>query len=499
ACATHPVTGKNELMLIPESMELEMGQKNYLPARQMQGGDYVADPAVTAYVREVGQKMAAVSDRKLPYEFVIVNDSEINAWMLPGGKMGINRGLLMKMDNEAELAAVLSHEIVHAAARHGARSMSKGMLIQAGVIGTALATQGTDYATLAQQGAGLGAQLITQRYGRDAERESDHYGMLYMVRAGYNPQGAVDLQRTFVKLSEGRDQGWLKGLFASHPPSYERVQNNLELLATLPKGGESGVASYRAKIAHLLKTKPAYTAYDKGRKALAQGQVATARRLAQRAIDLEPKEDHFYGLMGDIEQKDQHLDAALQQYDQATRLNPGFFYYYLQRGKVNEKLNLPRQAQDDLKRNIKLLATADAYNTLGDLARKTGRIEEAKRYYAKVAGSRGEMGKQAYTSLVDLDLPDNPAKYIRVKTGQDKQGRIVAQLSNPTPRNIDGIVLLIQYQDVTGRAMRVKRGVTGTVKAGSQQMVDLSLSGKLSREQIKRLQVKIIAAQVQLP
>ena len=70
-CATNPVTGKNELMLISESTELAMGQKNYLPARQMQGGDYIADPEVTAYVREVGQKLAAVSDRKLPYEFTV--------------------------------------------------------------------------------------------------------------------------------------------------------------------------------------------------------------------------------------------------------------------------------------------------------------------------------------------------------------------------------------------------------------------------------------------
>jgi len=79
-CATNPVTGKNELMLIPESMELEMGQENYQPSRQMQGGDYVADPEVTAYVREVGQRMAAVSDRKLPYEFVVINDSEVNGF-----------------------------------------------------------------------------------------------------------------------------------------------------------------------------------------------------------------------------------------------------------------------------------------------------------------------------------------------------------------------------------------------------------------------------------
>ena len=122
-CTINPVTGKNELMLISESMEIRMGQENYLPSRQMQGGDYVVDPAVTAYVREVGQKMAAVSDRKLPYEFAVVNDSEINAWMLPGGKMGINRGLLLKMDNEAELAVNVSVSTEWCRAMHRMRSL----------------------------------------------------------------------------------------------------------------------------------------------------------------------------------------------------------------------------------------------------------------------------------------------------------------------------------------------------------------------------------------
>ena len=148
---------------------------------------------------------------------------------------------MTELQSEAELAAVLGHEIVHAAAKHSVQSMSTGMLLQAGAMGAAVATQGTSYANLAQLGTGLGAQLLSQKYGRDAERESDFYGMQYMVRAGYDPQGAVNLQRTFIKLAEGKRQDWMSGLFSSHPPSQERVQNNIALLATLPKGGNLGV------------------------------------------------------------------------------------------------------------------------------------------------------------------------------------------------------------------------------------------------------------------
>ncbi len=495
-CAVNPVTGKKELSLVSEQQELAIGAQQYAPARQSQGGDYAVDHQLTLYVSQVGQRLAAVSDRKLPYEFRVLNSSVPNAWALPGGKISINRGLLTELKSEAELAAVLGHEIVHAAAKHGVRSMSKGMLLQAGVMGTAIASQGTDYANLAQTGASIGAQLITQKYGRDAERESDLYGMQYMVRAGYDPQGAVDLQRTFVKLSEAKQQDWINGLFASHPPSQERLQNNIELLAKLPKGGDMGVARYRTMTAHLIRTKPAYEAYDKGREAFTKEDLTAARRLAKQAIALEQKEGNFYGLMGDVEQKANRLKPALKQYDKATSLNPNFFYYYLQRGKLNEQMNLVNQSQSDLERSIKLLPTADAYNSLGNLAKKAGRLAEAKGYYAKVANNQSELGKQAFNALLDLDLKDNPAKYVKVRIGQNSQGEIVAQISNPTPQNIHQLALIVQYKDTTGRTQQIKRNLIGTVAAGKQQLFDLGLTGKLTPVQIKTLQAEITEAQV---
>ena len=495
-CATNPVTGKNELSLVSEAQELAIGAQQYSPARQSQGGDYVVDRQLTAYVNEVGQRLAAVSDRKLPYEFKVLNNSIPNAWALPGGKISINRGLLTELKSESELAAVLGHEIVHAAARHGAQQMSKGMLLQTAVLGTVVATQGSQYGNLAQLGANIGAQLISQKYGRDAERESDLYGMQYMVRAGYDPQGAVDLQRTFVKLSEGRQQGWLSGLFASHPPSQERVQRNMALLATLPKGGERGVERYRSKTRQLIRSKPAYEAYDKGREALAKGDLATASRLASRAVAGQPREALFYGLKGDLEQKHGRLHSAVKQYDKASSLNPSFFYFYLQRGLVNESLNRSAQAQADLQRSVKLLPTANAYNALGNIARKAGRTDEAKQYYAKVAGGEGELGKQAYGALVELDLQDNPAKYIQIQAGQDRQGRIVAQISNPTPRNIGGLKIVVQFQNAAGQMQQLQLALRGSVAAGSQQVFDLGLTGKLTPEQINSLRAMITAARL---
>ena len=135
-CAVNPVTGRNELSLLDETQEINLGTNQYGPTQQSQGGPYTADPELSEYVSKVGQRLARVSDRSLPYEFVIIDDSTPNAWALPGGKIGINRGLLVRLNSEAELAAVLSHEIVHAAARHSAKSIERGLLVD-GVLNAA--------------------------------------------------------------------------------------------------------------------------------------------------------------------------------------------------------------------------------------------------------------------------------------------------------------------------------------------------------------------------
>jgi predicted Zn-dependent protease len=188
------VTGDRELMLVSGEQDIAIGQQNYVPMQQSQGGVYDVDPALTEYVSEVGMKVARESGVDLPYEFAVLNNSVPNAWALPGGKIAINRGLLTEMGSEAELAAVLGHEVTHAAARHSAQQQSRGMLTQGVVVATTIATSDSGYGDLVAAGAGIAGQLTLTKYGRDAELESDKYGMRYMSRAGYDPQGAVSRQ-----------------------------------------------------------------------------------------------------------------------------------------------------------------------------------------------------------------------------------------------------------------------------------------------------------------
>ena len=187
--------------------------------------------------------------------------------------------------------------------------------LQIGVIDTAVLTGNSSYSDLAVGGTSVGAQLLSQSYGRSAELQSDEYGMCYMSAAGYDPQGAIALQKTFVRLSEGRETDWLSGLFASHLPSQERVDANVRTAAMLPAGGEVGEDRYRAALQKTMDTKPAYDAYDEGRNALADDNSDHAVEKANAAIRLYAEEAHFCALRGDARFTGEQYDMAISNYD----------------------------------------------------------------------------------------------------------------------------------------------------------------------------------------
>lgn len=410
ACATNPVTGKSDLMLVGESQELDIGQAQYAPMRQSEGGDYALDPGVTSYVQRVGNRLAAVSDRKLPYEFTVLNNSVPNAWALPGGKIAVNRGLLTELKSESELAAVLGHEIVHAAARHSAQQMSKGMLAQGGLLATQLALGNSAYGGLATQGAQVASELVLQRYGRDAELESDRFGMKYMKRAGYDVNGAVTLQETFVRLSGNKGSDWFEGLFASHPPSQERVEANRKQAAKLGPGGEVGTETHAAAMAATLAAKPAYDAYEEGRKALGEKQPDLALQKAAQAIKLAPGEGQFHALKGDAYLQKKNLQAASQAFTDAIAKDSSYFYYPLRRGLIAENQGNDQVAKRDLETSARLLPTGVAAYALGNIASRANDPGSARKYYTAAAQAGGEVGKAAQQALARMDAQQNSSQ-----------------------------------------------------------------------------------------
>ena len=474
-CAVNPVTGKNELSLVSESQELAIGKNNYGPYRQAQGGDYVIEPELTAYVESVGARLAAVSDRELPYEFSVLNDSTPNAWALPGGKIAINRGLLVELDSEAELAAVLGHEIVHAAARHSAQSIERGMLLQGALLAAGVALGDSDYREVAMLGAGVGAQMVNQKYGRDDETEADAYGMRYMVRAGYDPAAAVQLQETFVRLAEGRETSWLQGLFASHPPSRERVVANGMMVAELgDPGGKVGRKEYRRAIARLKRNKPAYDAYADAREAFDDEDLKSALSKVNRAIAIEPDEAQFYALRGEIKSAQSKDRAARRDLDKAIALNPKYFRPLLLRGVVRQRAGDAAGADRDLRRSVGLLPTAEAYYGLGEVAQRRNQRDDAIGYFAKAAASDSGVGKRAKARLVRLDLEEHPARYLDARLGLTEDGYLAVRLRNATPMALRNVRIAVgpRYGDriQPRETVRIRRklapGVTATERTG---------------------------------
>jgi predicted Zn-dependent protease len=501
ACGTNPVTGKKELQFVSESQEIQIGQQNYAPTRQSQGGDFIVLPEVSAYVNEVGRRLAAVSDRPLPYEFAVLNSSVPNAWALPGGKIAVNRGLLTELDNEAELAAVLGHEIVHAAARHGAKAQERGTLLQVGLaaasIGVAMNDVDPNLGKLLVSGAGIGAQLIATRYSREAELESDLYGMRYMKQAGYDPAAAVSLQEKFVRIAseQGRGQGWLEGLFASHPPAPERVQQNQRTAAGLGAGGEVAAERYAQRIAPLKAVEPAYENYDKAIVAARNKNFSEARRLAQAAATALPREGRFQQLLGDLAMAEKQPAQAVDYYQKSVSLDPGYFGAYLGGGVAYYRLGDRARAEGWLKQSAELLPTAPALYYLGTISKESGRVDQALEYYRAAAGSQSEIGQQAAAEFVAIDVGRNPGQYVATGAQLDTRGRVVLVLQNRAPVALADIVITPVLVDAAGRVARQGRTVQlrRALGPGEQQALDPGI-GVLPQEQLPQLRFRVDSA-----
>ena len=501
-CSVNPVTGERNFQIYGSDWEREVGSQMYAPLKQSQGGDFTLDPELSAYVAEVGDRLAAQARRKdeLEFQFSVLNDSIPNAWALPGGKIVINRGLLIELDSEAELAAVLGHEIVHADAAHGARAQSKGMLTQAGAVISMVILGSTIDNPSAREVAvmvpALGAQLLTQKYGRDAERESDEYGMQYMSEAGYDPQGAVELQKTFVELSEGRNPDWVSGLFASHPPSRERVRNNEKTAASLPQGGQMGRERYRQKTAYLRRVQPAYEAYDQANEALKKEDVTAAQEKINRALAIEPRESLFHALQGDIYAMREDHRKALRSYEKAVSANPELFYGYLREGQMNYLLDRNDRARSSLDRSLELLPTAEAHYLLGMLDKEGGNMTAAVEHFQAAADSQSESGRKATRELVLLDLRNNPSKYVGARAAVDRQNVVWAQFGNLTSVPLEQIEISYAWLDDRGQTRQGSKTFRGPLAPGAQDQLSLGVRLQNPSELNQRVRVQVTGARV---
>jgi len=231
-CATNPVTGRSQLMLVSEQDEIQI-DRQYAPLQFSTDYGPTQDRTLNAYVNGIGKNLASSSHRPhMPYSFRVVNANYVNAYAFPGGSIACTRGILLTLENEAELAALLGHEIGHVNARHTAEQMSKSQLSSMVVSGLSiLADRAAGMGQVASTLGGLSAGAFLARYSRDNERQADALGMEYMVKSGYSPGGMVGLMDMLNEKNKSRPSA-IELMFATHPMSDERYRNAVQSAAT---------------------------------------------------------------------------------------------------------------------------------------------------------------------------------------------------------------------------------------------------------------------------
>lgn len=392
-CATDPVTGKQQFMLVSEDTEKQIDQQ-YSPLQFSTDFGAVQDSRLNSYVSEVGNKMAAASHRpRMPYSFRVVNATYVNAYAFPGGSIAATRGIMLSLENEAELASLLGHELGHVNARHAAEQMSKGQLTQAivGGISVLAGTQSAALGDLAGQLGQISAGALLASYSRDNEREADALGMTYMVGAGYGSEGFVGLMEMLNGLSKHKSTT-VDLLFATHPMSQERYDTAVQTANTKYKAALKGPLykeRYMDHTAGLRAKKDAIEEIQNGEKMLAerkydaasshfrqalkkapddyvalcmmsignlaQKQYAVGRQYAEMAQAVYPQEAQSYHLSGFANVQLKDFEKAYEEFNAYEKRLPGNPNTIFFKGYSQEGMNHVEQAADEYQRYLQIV------------------------------------------------------------------------------------------------------------------------------------------------
>jgi metalloendopeptidase OMA1, mitochondrial len=226
ACETVPITGRSQLLLIPEGTEVKMGLDSYQEI--LSKAKVSTDPRLNEQLTRVGRRIAEATERKdYQWEFKVIEDPQVNAFCLPGGKVAVYTGMFPVARDDAGLAAVVGHEVAHAVARHGGERMSQQLAAQGLTLaGTQALMAGRDPATVQLVAAALGAGVtvgVLRPFSRAQESEADHLGLIYMAKAGYHPSASRDLWKRMAERSGGQSESALAAFLSTHPAPAARV------------------------------------------------------------------------------------------------------------------------------------------------------------------------------------------------------------------------------------------------------------------------------------
>jgi predicted Zn-dependent protease len=209
------------------SLEKEVALGKQLAQEVERSSKLIDDPVVTEYVNRVGQNLVRNSDARVPFTIKVIDSDEVNAFALPGGFFYVNSGLILRAEEESELAGVMAHEISHVTARHGTKNATKGQILQLATIPLVLLGPAGLAGYGLYEGLNIALPVTFLKFSRDAEREADFLGLQYMYKAGYDPNSYITFFER-IQADEKRRPGTIPKVFSTHPPTAERIQNAQE-------------------------------------------------------------------------------------------------------------------------------------------------------------------------------------------------------------------------------------------------------------------------------
>jgi predicted Zn-dependent protease len=214
------------------SLEKEIALGKGLAQEVERSSKLIDDPVITEYVNRVGQNLVRNSDARVPFTIKVIDSDEVNAFALPGGFFYVNSGLILRAQEESELAGVMAHEISHVTARHGTKNATKGEMMQLATIPLMLLGPAGWAGYGLYEGLNIAIPLTYLKFNRDAEREADFLGLEYMYKAGYDPNAYVTFFER-IQADEKRRPGTIPRVFSTHPPTPERIENTQKEIARI--------------------------------------------------------------------------------------------------------------------------------------------------------------------------------------------------------------------------------------------------------------------------
>ena len=220
------------------SLEKEIALGKGLAQEVERSSKLIDDPIVTEYVNRVGQNLVRNSDARVPFTIKVIDSDEVNAFALPGGFFYVNSGLILRAQEESELAGVMAHEISHVTARHGTKNATKGEMMQLATIPLMLLGPAGWAGYGLYEGLNIAIPLTYLKFSRDSEREADFLGLQYMYKAGYDPNAFVTFFER-IQADEKRRPGTIPKVFSTHPPTPDRIESaQKEIARILPNKPE---------------------------------------------------------------------------------------------------------------------------------------------------------------------------------------------------------------------------------------------------------------------